>query len=649
MVKKMKFIKLALVALTSLTLLAGCGGGSSAVETAQPISSSSIVRNEETCQVEINKTCLVYTPVALFAADKCDGKLKQFTVVWEGPDGVTISGLPNDTNNDLVNDGDEVTFIGPFSQNDVVATINLNGSRYGESVFHMSCSDENFNSADDCNKLAGNGKSDDNAYKNEWSLEGFVDDSDQVLDCSPATADTIPVASSCDVSDMPGMDCETLGKPTAISFRYNVATECNSSANNQGSTAECTDSGTLNGPVTISLLANADDFQLSTTSLNDGESVDITPTGDKLPSRIELQLNDGNSSQTLNIHLSCSVPLAVGDVFGALELTALNGQDGSIDVIYGYEVTNTNTSPLFNLSILDSNDSVIFDAPDSSDPLFNPAQPFDLDQGETAKFTSSASVLIGSSSNAIVEDFDTGTQCGTSNDVPVNKIEPGCMLSLELYKIEDYKIKYKIFNDGDQDETLSDITFAWPGDGLLKKIKFDGNEIIKDVALASPVSLDQFLKETEDRLLKAGDDTKIEFEFTQKFPLKKEQPLEDFNYSFGFGDGLDCRLSNGGNVTEIVWLDKNFNGIPDFNTGEPQTTEELSNVEVTFSINGVDSVLFTDDSGAATINGLEDGALVTITIDDPYPNSIVQGTNPTSINIIAGETVTDMTGYQEAI
>lgn len=635
----MKFIKQTSLAVIVLILMAACGGGADSVQSAQPIISSAI-KGSATCDVTINKTCLVYAPVAQFAADKCDGKLTQFTVVWNGPDGVNISGLVNDTNNELVYIGDEVTFKGPFSQNDVVVTINKDGYRYGESVFHMSCSDENFNSADDCKKPAGDGKSNDGAYKNEWLLEGFVDNSDQVLDCTPNSSDDFPTAKSCDVTDMPGMDCEALGKPTALTFIYHQGTECNSSANTQGDKTECTDSGILSGPVSIKILSDQDKFQLSTYNLSYGESVDITPTGSSFPSSFKLQLSDGSSSQTLNIHLSCSAPLAVGDVFGALELTSFNGQDGSIDVIYGYEVTNN--SVLNTFSIIDSNDSVVFDS--------DTAQSFSLDVNQTSKFTSSASVLIGTSSYARVEDT-IGT-CGTSNDVPVNKVEAPCMLSLEIYKIEDDKIKYKIYNDGDKDVTLSDVVFAWPGDGLLKKVKFDGNDIIDNVELESPVSFDQFLKEPKDRLLKAGDNTKIEFEFTQKFPLKDKQTAEDFTYTFGFGDGQDCSLSNdfpNGAVREIVFRDMNNSG--DLDSDDQREPE----VKVTFTYQDqsgvlVTKTLLTNSKGEASLYRLPVDTKVDIYVDverfDNLPLAV--GTNPTKdLRIVEGATVVDKTGFAE--
>ena len=79
---------------------------------------------------------------------------------------------------------------------------------------------------------------------------------------------------------------------------------------------------------------------------------------------------------------------------------------------------------------------------------------------------------------------------------------------------------------------------SWPGGTLLKKVKFDGNDILKDVALSSPVTIENWQKEPKDRTLVAGDsDKKLEFEFADKFPLKDDQPVSDFDLDVTFEEG----------------------------------------------------------------------------------------------------------------
>ena len=83
---------------------------------------------------------------------KCAGKLAEFTVIWTG-DTINVSGTSNDAPGGVVNNGQAVTFSGPFSVNDVI--VDIGGSISGYSKFHVSCSDEDFNTPDNCGAVAG--------------------------------------------------------------------------------------------------------------------------------------------------------------------------------------------------------------------------------------------------------------------------------------------------------------------------------------------------------------------------------------------------------------------------------------------------------------------------------------------------------------
>ena len=60
--------------------------------------------------------------------------------------------------------------------------------------------------------------------------------------------------------DLPMPGCDTLDKPTSLTFKY-TGEACDPSANDQGSKGSCTDNGTLAGFVTIT----AEDSDLSVT------------------------------------------------------------------------------------------------------------------------------------------------------------------------------------------------------------------------------------------------------------------------------------------------------------------------------------------------------------------------------------------------
>ena len=72
------------------------------------------------------------------------------------------------------------------SPNDVYWEIFLDGTTFklGESKFHLSCSDDEMDGPEDCDKLQGDGKSDDDGFVNLWQLD-LLAGNGQTLDCTP--------------------------------------------------------------------------------------------------------------------------------------------------------------------------------------------------------------------------------------------------------------------------------------------------------------------------------------------------------------------------------------------------------------------------------------------------------------------------------
>ena len=88
-------------------------------------------------------------------------------------------------------------------------------------------------------------------------------------------------------------------------------------------------------------------------------SLDFDPSdlsvGDLLTISGEFKAETGISvgAQELEIHTSCSKPLAVGDIFGSLQLVGFNGLGGgSNEVTYSYLLTN-NGDDVSNIDVVD--------------------------------------------------------------------------------------------------------------------------------------------------------------------------------------------------------------------------------------------------------------------------------------------------------
>ena len=125
----------------------------------------------------------------------CAKPLDALTMIWDGSQEVGVRAwkdepgeiLLHTQDNILPGDEVEVTGYAPKDGNDVIWEIydtDTSGSKLGESVYHMSCSDDDMDGAEDCGKREGDGKNNGGGFINDWLLEGMVD-AEGVLNCTP--------------------------------------------------------------------------------------------------------------------------------------------------------------------------------------------------------------------------------------------------------------------------------------------------------------------------------------------------------------------------------------------------------------------------------------------------------------------------------
>jgi len=122
-------------------------------------------------------------------------------MIWTGTDSVEVEAFKGNSSDEslgkqLVMPGGEVNFTGfAGSPKDVYWLLHdaETGHFLGKSKFHLSCSDKDMNGPEDCGKLQGNGKGDDDdeddkgshaALINLWKLKGIVDHGG-TLKCMP--------------------------------------------------------------------------------------------------------------------------------------------------------------------------------------------------------------------------------------------------------------------------------------------------------------------------------------------------------------------------------------------------------------------------------------------------------------------------------
>ncbi len=233
-----------------------------------------------------------------------------------------------------------------------------------------------------------------------------------VLDCTPEQ----PILSKeCEAYAIPPGSCED-GKPISLTFMY-TGDDCSASNNPQNGKAKC--SGDPAGAQPVELVytgKKAGKFTISPPGevINVGDEVTIT-TSDKFESNTKLEIRQGGSDiQKLEIHTSCSQPLAVGDQFGSLKLVQFIPKDGvqvTENVIYTYKVTNNGAS------------DVTVDVYD--DQLGDIASGLGVPAGETVTLTAGALLSDpGTVTNTVTVTDTTDPDCQASDSAVVEVVPP---------------------------------------------------------------------------------------------------------------------------------------------------------------------------------------------------------------------------------
>ncbi len=283
----------------------------------------------------------------------------------------------------------------------------VTGVKLGVSTFHVSCSDIDMNTADDCGKPEGDGKG-RTGFLNIW-LFGGMSGGGQTLSCGDGGA--FPSSQSCEgtLGDPPS--CKSVGKAKSLTFEY-TGNAC-PGTNAQGGKATCTSSGVMPDAASFTFLKDASKFTVTPSQqLTRGQRFTIaTVGGADFPADIALQITGATGSQSLKIHTGCDVPLAVGDQFGALELAAFNGKYAGVAVTYGFRVVNGGDA-LGNVTLVDT-------------LLGSITAPFALAPGETRELVVSGQVT-GTETNEVVASgtLGGGAACEDTDSLTVSLLPP---------------------------------------------------------------------------------------------------------------------------------------------------------------------------------------------------------------------------------
>jgi hypothetical protein len=506
----------------------------------------------EPCALAVDKTCLVLTPPP--GDYVCTKPIDELTMIWNGPQApgetVTIKAYKGDTNDELLDEisgvkvGDEVTVSGyTGSPNDVIWEIfDANGNKLGESTFHLSCSDQGMDGAEDCGMAEGDGK-DKSGFLNDWLLEGIVDAGGE-LNC---TADEpLPGAKECEIPSQDGELCTQ--RPTEISFRFNAGDDCTVSSNTQDSGKwSCSDIAATGAPVQI-IVSKPDGNNVSLdtgpgATVNDGDAVTATAANagrSDFDSESRIQILDGNGGllQDITLHTSCSQDLRIGDRFGAIEVVGfVNAEQGSVqsgtEVKYTYVVSNTGNVDLTGITVQD----------DGLVPTTVPGSPIDLLAGEVTDPPLMATVFVTEpvTNTVTVKGIaPDGTECSAMDTNTVTVAEtPPCTVSGEpTIKLDKKKLEWNITNTGTQPAVIDRIEISWPNDinGFLDKVKVGKHEIVSANQPGPSAVMTTFVGDPKHLKIDPGKTVKMKFEFEHNV----SKTVSDYGIlQIGFAEGCE--------------------------------------------------------------------------------------------------------------
>lgn len=424
------------------------------------------------CPVSVDKKCQIAQPPPTSGFVCSDAKpIDSLTMTWTGQDGIYIKAWQGTPGTNLlatkgpIAKGEKVTVAGmagtPNNQTwEIFSGLPDPGStKIGESQFHISCSDSEMNGPEDCGKMQGNNKLDDATLINLWKFEGMAGNG-QTLACT-ATSQT--GLDACAFVAGPAPSCQSVGsRPKSLTFRY-TGNDCGASKNSQASDKWFC-SGSIGTNPVVAVVEDPARINVDAKgALNVGDLVTVTALGSDIGTVMQLQVG----GQLVSVHTSCSQPLAVGDVFGSLELVQFNGQGSGPEVTYSYEVKNGGDAPVEVTSVFDNRLGELL------------TQTKKLEAGAAFTLTKDA-VISQTTTNEVTATArlaGSTAVCGEARDqVTVTVTKPTCNVAMSFKSLSDDAVKFTVKNTSSIVATLDTFVLYFPyGYGAIKEIKLDGS------------------------------------------------------------------------------------------------------------------------------------------------------------------------------
>jgi cysteine-rich repeat protein len=493
---------------------------------------SATCQTEVACDLTVEKACEVPTPPYV-----CTKPITSLTMKWDGTvnpptNCIRIAGTAGVTPFDIdgICPGDVVTVSGyDGSQgNDVFWNIHQAGTTgtggfIGQSSFHLSCSDVDMNSADDCGKIEGNNKGSTNCLPgntnasciNQWIFEGMTGPVGSPPSASLVCPDVSGGATDCSISPTPFV-CSGAKPLQSLTMQWDGAQA-----------------------IRITGIAGVTPFDID--NIQPGDVVTVTGYNGSQGNDVFWNIFAAGTSTKIgqsSFHLSCSdvdmngpedCGKAAGDNKGSTTCSpapcvntwifeGMAGQGKVLDctnpngfapVTYKYTVTNNTSTAVTGL---DLNDAV---TDSGGTTIVHIAGPFDLGPNESMSFQAIGN--IGEDTTDIAT-ASNGTCSEDSNQVTVTVAGGGsaqCAVAATSLTIKDRDVKWNLKAPKGVKLEIKTISISWPlgTNGPLQEIHLDAPRIFHGSLGISPATISAFSGSAKDRSIDGGQTDTLRFKF----------------------------------------------------------------------------------------------------------------------------------------
>jgi hypothetical protein len=531
----------------------------------------------------VDKTCSVAQPPYV-----CTKPITSLTMTWDGTgvspstgDCIRIAGTAGSTPFDIDNIcvGDPVTVSGyDGSQgNDVFWNICGAGSSgtcasgnpafIGQSSFHLSCSDQDMNSADDCGKLEGNNKGNTSCLPgnnnasciNRWIFEGMTGPAGSPplvcgevsgqAECNvipagyvctkPITSLTMQLSPTSTLSPTTGNCVRIAGAAGANpATPFDIPSVCPGQTatvsgynGNQGNdvlwnVCQANSSGTCASGNPAFIGQSSFHLSCSDQDMNSADDCGKLEGNNKGNSSC---LPGNNNASCINEWIFEGMTGPAGSPSSA-SLDCAN-PNGTGPVTYHYVVTNTRSTPVTGIIVTDQVTN------SSGTTTVSVCGPFDLDPGEQQSCDRPANIgqlttNIATASN--VECLATSDQV----TVTVNAGPAACAVGAANLTVKDKEVKWKLTAPKAQAMEVKEIDITFPAvGGPLHEVHLGPPRIFKG-SLASPATIVAFTGKSKDRTIEKGKTDELKFMFKSKIATT------GYDITVTFTNGCSVHIAN---------------------------------------------------------------------------------------------------------